>query len=332
MALPLPPPNAFGSQIEQGLQVALQRLMQQRQMQQQQEMQQQRLAQQKAQQDRLFGLEQQKLALAQQRANAPAGPMSTYGKLVEDIKNRFGENSEEYRKALSDFPQVAQNTAQGKQGMSLRVDPTTGAIEFQQGGQKGAMQMLNEKGELISKPTLASSTAMQKQYLSNQMREFGFDELEKQPYIGVAPSVDVAKDILIYKSLPEGPQKQMLKSKLAQFGLASKVVPEIATLGLRAAQLTGSKYNLKEMIDSYTQGWPSNYKTLANALPSDIQQEINAQHGKFQKQLSDINLQGFAKGFPIKMQEETKVSEKVAKKGRDITQVSVEELLKMRGS
>ena len=249
-----------------------------------------------------IGLLPLKQQLLQAKINqAKKGPRAT-GELAQlfNLREQFPEGSPD--RALVD--QAIKNKAAGSSGTQLSIDPNTGAINFIQGGTRGASPQIATDSQgnqyILNKPTTASQTAFQKQASANVARELAAEHL-KMPYMGFASTLNIANDLAIYNKNPDSKEGKEAAKRLVDAAVSERLVPEIASLQLASQGITPSVYALKFQQQAITQGWPISLKLAVNNLPQKLQQQVKKEHDIKLKKLNKVRAEYQAKGFPLKV-------------------------------
>jgi len=268
-----------------------------------------------------FSPEQQMaLSMSGIKIPRPATAASTLGKAIQDLNQAKSTGAPPEQIKLME--QYVSRLAEGAPGMSLSVDPQTGAVQFASGGRgsQGIQQQLID-GQVISRPTAAMMTQQQKQLLTNVAREQALKHIE-QPYLGFGASFNMANDLQTYLTSPPGSKKDEAADRLVKAAVSEKMVPEIAALQLSSQGIVPTVDALKHQREAIRQGWPQYGLKMAEQLPKDLQEKVVKEHNKRLKELADVRSKYFAKGMPIQLNEATQES-------MDMSGMSDEELRKI---
>lgn len=268
-----------------------------------------------------FSPEQQMaLSMAGIKIPRPAAAASTLGKAIQDLNQAKSTGAPPEQIKLME--QYVSRLAEGAPGMSLSVDPQTGAVQFSSGGRgsQGIQQQVID-GQVISRPTAAMMTQQQKQLLTNVAREQALKHIE-QPYLGFGASFNMANDLQTYLTSPPGSKKDDAADRLVKAAVSEKMVPEIAALQLSSQGIVPTVDALKHQREAIRQGWPQYGLKMAEQLPKDLQEKVVKEHNKRLKELADVRSKYFAKGMPIQLNEAVQES-------MDMSGMSDEELRKI---
>jgi hypothetical protein len=195
---------------------------------------------------------QAKLRLLEaQRAKAlraPVEKLGTYASALKDVKfveNQYGKDSIEAQQARN----YAQNLSRSG------------------GAKSGKLSQAEEKA-------LAGGRVMD--YLTPVIQE--------NPYIGVNPTYQIAKDQYKYKfGSPQ--EKSEAKERLLKFGIASGLVSEQVAGTLLGQRITATVPALAHQRKSLTLGWPIGFEEQASLLPKEIQEQAKTEINKHLKNL-----------------------------------------------
>lgn len=233
-----------------------------------------------------------------QGINAPAA--GEFMKALQDrsqVYQQFPEGSMERR--LAD--EFVRRKAEGSAGTQLSINPD-GTINFSQGGSRsGGGMMVNEAGEVISRPTNQTSNTLQNQKLGNAALEKVYNKV-KQPYVGQGSNLQLIKDLREYSTAKSPKEKARLFEKLKQAGLAYKTLPDKVFNQLSTQNITPTVVAQEHQTKAATQGWPEFGNSILNNLPTEIQASIDESYDKLMSKVGDTSQQEAIYGFPVKPQ------------------------------
>lgn len=348
MALPLPPPGAFGIEANAGLDSLLNTLRQKRAM----EMQQQQMAKQQAQfqaqqQQQQFtnDLNLRRLELEEKKFKRPLQPQSGLGKALSDlqtIKSQYGPESMQYKLAH----QYVNRLAEGTPGASLTVDKD-GNISFSQGGSRGRQGgIVNVDGQQVMIPTQAMMTAEQKAEAIEKRRKEGSKIYGKSPYLqgrgkGAA---DLASDWLKYQFTNNPEEKKRLLSNFSDFANDWKVAFDLASSNLGNKNIPVTNKTLFHELNRMGIDFPAGTEEFLKwFMPGEAHQmareKFNTSQERMAKAGSDFIRRGFVEpksgsaskyadigNVELEKKEETRT---VSPNGKmKISEVTTEELLR----
>lgn len=108
--------------------------------------------------------------------------------------------------------------------------------------------------------------------------------IQENPYIGVNPTFQIAKDQFDYKfGTPK--EKSKAKERLLKFGIASGLVSEQVAGTLLGQRITATVPALAHQRKSLTLGWPIGFEEQASLLPKEIQEQAKTEISKHLKNL-----------------------------------------------
>lgn len=241
---------------------------------------------------------------------ANRGPATVYSNLekamqgYDRIKQQYGEGSPEAEQAKT----YVQRLAQGSQGFQLTTDPETGAltsVSFGGSSRGGPQSALTTDAEgnkvVVSKPTMAQSTAQQKSSLS----EIGRASIAKKaemPYIGSGSNAEILKDRLNYTEHGD----QAAGDRLVKAAVAKMIAPEYAGYQLASQGIQATIPAQKHQFETIKQGWPISVDAIVDNLPKELQAKAKTEHAKLLAEIKKARETHAAQGYPVKVGESAK--------------------------
>jgi len=214
---------------------------------------------------------------------------------ITRVQQQYGADSPQAKMA----EQYAKRLAEGT-GTSLTVDPSTGAVSFQQGGRQsgGGAQIVD--GKLVQRPTTGALTDIQKKQVANKTREV-MSKHFNQPYVGTGSNIKLAYDRFLYNTTNDPNLKKQIGERLVNAAVAQRLVPEYALMQLNAQGGRATVPAIDHQTEALTQGWAEGLPLIAANLPKELQNEVKKRHDLAIDDLSKAQSLFTAMGLPINL-------------------------------
>ncbi len=233
--------------------------------------------------------------LNEQFKRTPAGPLKDYLRL--EIGKMMGNPG----MVLGGKPGKGSSSSSSSSGSGIGSNEVSNGLDINAMKPKmgGVVQGYDPAtGEVIEGPTTASATRDQRRLEGEVENKYLNDYIVpgQNAYTGAWPSGQVLADSVKARLSPKSAGGKAAANRLRQSYLASKLVPEAASINAKNA--TGDNPGI-EMVREFTEkgysGMPKGYSY--NFLPPSIQNDVNNIYPQIQRKLTDVAVQPEREGY-----------------------------------